>query len=936
MKKKLYFVVLMTIVFGQLIQASAQEVPESVAKIPYTFDDMKQIIKDCHSVEQLENIKKIIAQNLSYYQNLKDTHGNSLLHIALLIKNFPIAFILIPYKFDLFAKNTRGTSSFDLMLKSNDEEASILWTVLLEESFKQGNDELYGLCLKHLGIENVLKRLLIYMQEMRNDGIFYDFVFRNALSEKYPEALIATADSRFACSLNVDKIFEVCVLFITAFKSLNNGNIDLSIQYLHVLNNCLVQYQIDMGNGKILDLKFMLTELLLFDLSELGFGYVSTASWPVFQLNKINLSKLQEFFEFLISRGVDLNQPCALGVVQDYVNNKIQEYLIPLSALVIQFLQKENISNDLAMELLKILFKNGANVNCEIITESQDSYSLLCFALRARVSVEIIEFLLKSGADACQSCILNDRDPSGIVQLHTNPIMLSITDELPLDYLKLLLKYSTPEMLNRPINFKLKRLLADGVDVYESYQFSILSTASTHDGVNNEIVNLLIKSGADVNQPVIRNGEKRTILMDLIIKYSPGKLETIKIFLKNRANPLLMSEGNNAYTALEDFKKQASQFIINKRNEAKTNPYCSRQDLNNYDKGANSVLVELDQVKKLLDQAVSLEKTAMARHKQNLFNENAKAQDSYKEIIKEEASDFAKIMQQHEKALKKYLEHQGTREKYLQWQEAKRQAKQASPTKVVAVKSPDHVELSNVAIAQALPALAVVIKPKTALELLKDENYEHLTGSDQRIVNDYLKNILKKLYSAVSADVIAKYGFCRQLFNKQNVSVNTLHILFPEVLIKNNEFQIVGGHCYQSLLNLVNHEIINKAEIKQDAQTGCYIFKFIPNVKDAKSIVKTSFPANWSIKDILKAVLESTLVSESVESEGFAVVMAKTNTKPEIPLKLIFKHATAGMPTELITAIPIPQFEAVDSPIAPARRQPSPPQDKPAILPKSK
>ncbi len=210
---------------------------------------------------------------------------------------------------------------------------------------------------------------------------------------------------------------------------------------------------------------------------------------------------------------------------------------------------------------------------------------------------------------------------------------------------------------------------------------------------------------------------------------------------------------------------------------------------------------------------------------------------------------------------------------------------------------------------QALPAAPVTIKPIKALninELLLQKLYTDMTFDEKNKVDTYLKKISENCAENISFDLRAKYGFLTEFMGKKNVSIDLNHIFSLQVAIRNDSVHFSGGHFYDSCnrlaaLPIVHIEKTNK-KIKADTSVD---WSFAPAIKNYPEIIKTTFPADWTIEQICQAMINAQFVSNGPNEDGREIVFAKTNTLPEIYIKMIFKPVTSSTPITLITVFPV-------------------------------
>ncbi len=216
------------------------------------------------------------------------------------------------------------------------------------------------------------------------------------------------------------------------------------------------------------------------------------------------------------------------------------------------------IDNENAVDILQFLLKKGYDVNnCRNLNTV-----FVDFVMYG--SEEVVDFLLKNGADVNASCNYNltpifyaiEKGKNGMLKiLIENGADVNVENTAGLNPLRKAYNSSNMEALEILLDNEAK---IDSRDVKGN---TLLMDLSSKD--NYEITEFFLKKGADVNAK-----NRKTGLTPLIIASSNGKLDNVKLFIKNGAN--INDVDKNGMTALMHASKpettnlEIAEYLIQK------------------------------------------------------------------------------------------------------------------------------------------------------------------------------------------------------------------------------------------------------------------------------------------------------------------------------------------------------------------------------------
>ena len=856
-------------ILGMVVVGAAQNIqPADVnqTELLKIFDQLSQFLKD----KKFDEFKVLFQKNLEIV-NVENANGNRLLHMAVVLSLKDFFRLLLENNSDLFYLNKKGKSAFDIMqsLKDKEEYEKIIVHVAL-----QRNDAklLYNF-VECVGIERILQIILIMLEEDQSVQDYLQFLasYPND-TDVYNLVKISVYLSALQRAVVVGDIVQlkgIIQKLQESLKSLNelNGRLGKApITLPEFLQQFFYQKDIDFDEEDV-DL----------ESSELKQTFCSILAVALMEI--ADPEKLKLIINELCKTGININAVCH------------SDGYIPIIWLM---------SCQDNEKLLSLLIAKGANVNEIQIWPDATSDVALSFAM-SRNQKTFFVTLLRQEADInielLHDVTVEEKDGLVLAQALMTPLMESFHAKRDIFFLSNILEIRQGYYdLNQPIELKFVDTNSNEKK-FSSETKTLLCWAMHISDLNDlshvkKYMDLLIQYGAEINQ-IFRWKEIETTVLTFALQ----ELESLdaKSIKEERQRPALES--------MVEFllSRGASVLIPNEHHNAIAVIDRLVQVERNKTSGDQSLLEMFLSIQKTLKSAVHKERNFLNLQVQHLQKQQAA---SYQGLRDEESGEFKMLANAWRKEVAKDVKQQARAQRKVEFQKAQQESKfvqqeqlkrQAQP-----VQSPTKAAESLVG-SKALPVKPRYISPLTLLQKFGDQN---LSSNDWSKIQNYLKNISDNLKIPFSLELQKKYGFKKNLFGKKDVRLNIHHIFTPTVSMKNDQLDISGGHWYQSLNNLVQFPIVKQAQIQCDQRTACCNFRLYPNVKDAPQIIKTVFPRDWSIEQVLEAIITSTFVSHEKDDQGMNIVRSITTTNPAIPLKLIFKPAAASSPETLITAMP--------------------------------
>ncbi len=646
--------------------------------------------------------------------------------------------------------------------------------------------------------------------------------------------------------------------------------------------------------------------------------------------NELNFGLMCKFLILLKEYGVDFNKPYSLSANLGWLLYRICNHDIACFTKCIDF-----AVDKLGLDLNYILLNEGEHDSRTLLVEIMADYKgVTAHTYDQNILEQYIEYLLDK-----------DADPNiELIRGHT--LSLTSTSLTYASYIPFLMifKYCSLNFIEKIlkkaclINFDFNKKIIVPLSATKNFEVSFLGFFLNPTSINfyetaeskKEKIKFLVKHGADINYL----SNEQTSVMHAVSQFNE---DLLTFLLQQGASVSKTAENHeNVEIVLERMKNNLKPFETMPLNKK----MCDTLEFN-YDKCKDPVArkeafgkickiiesaQESEQVKKYQAQRVQEQKQradnlAIAaqineevRTRTELTNKEAKSRKGLVENFNE-IRNLAALKQYEQdkkvielKEAKNYMLHEGPSREEIEDQEQNQfENLQATEIKKIdQLKKAQDLQNKDRLVVTPKAVIVTVPKAKSAEELLNEKSIERMSPTELNIIKKHVNHINENLRQEIDLNLKAKYGFRKTLFNKKNVSIDLDHIFSLKVEMKNNEISFNGGHLYDSCNKLQALSIVHALKTQElPLPDTCVKFIFYPTVLNAAPVIKTTFPKDWNISNICSAIVNAQFEREEKDSEGLDIVYAKTNTIPQISMKMVFAPATANSPIKLITVIPM-------------------------------
>lgn len=375
-----------------------------------------------------------------------------------------------------------------------------------------------------------------------------------------------------------------------------------------------------------------------------------------------------------------------------------------------------------------------------------------------------------------------------------------------------------------------KNLCQANVNLQDKHGVTALMVAVAK--ANLEIVKMLLNADAEVD---VQDSLGITALMSAVVN---NNIEIVRMLLKMDAEVDL--ETNVGVTALMIAYLDNNERMI--------------QLLERY--GAILTQQQLEKVARAYTQAKGTQDTKQVKTTQQAVTQVAK-------MTLEEA------LQNQERELRRSIE----KLEELESQEAiRRQRLLAHEERSIARLAREGLQKEQSIFQEASQAKGVTSQAKakkTIEQILQEQG--GVSQYQKKEVEAFLQTKLNLVNIQISEEINLRYGFQRNLFNYENVTIDLNHIVniyidfdfdFRTQLWRPT---FAGGHRKEVVDKLIEQELAEKVS-EETWQNQCKKYT-LQNVWTDQQFIKTMFPENWSIEDIVKAVMQGA-VQKQQEVEG--------------------------------------------------------------------
>ena len=211
---------------------------------------------------------------------------------------------------------------------------------------------------------------------------------------------------------------------------------------------------------------------------------------------------------------------------------------------------------------------------------------------------------------------------------------------------------------------------------------------------------------------------------------------------------------------------------------------------------------------------------------------------------------------------------------------------------------------------EALPA--IVAKSLPAASMRPRSLYEQIIevkqapeGRTPKEIEDLLHQKIKISHQIINENLRFEAGKPSSLFGKKVVIlIDHIVNIYPFVRL-DRKIEFKGGHLYDTLNNFMFTGIIDKGSEYLDENSKCYKFSGY-NIVNGQNMLKTSFPKDWSARDVYQAIITSEKISETVEPDESLIITARVNHRNSKFMITMLLHKRQNSDIfEMVTAYPI-------------------------------